>query len=123
MFPLPALTDVRVITVGSLAVCWLSFERGSVGARAPRLLVVPAEAYRRARPVFERAIESPTQAGRTAPLAERVILFVFGIGLLALEPVFRALTVRNSEARLTVTYLGAMMGISGLLFLRFAAVS
>jgi hypothetical protein len=120
---LTALRNVRAVTVGSLVFCWFSFERGGVSARSPRFVVLPAEAYRRARPVFERAIESPTESGRTAPLAERVIFLVFGIGLLALGPVFWVLTAANPGARLIVTYLGAMVGIFGLLFVWFAAVN
>ena len=121
--PLTAVKSVRSVTVGSLAFCWLSFERGGIGARSPRLIVLPVDAYRRARPVFERAIDSPSETGRTAPLAERVIFLAFGLGLLAIGPAFWVLTSANPDARLIVTYLGAMTGIFGLLFVWFAAVN
>jgi len=115
--------SVRSITVGSLAFCRLSFERGGVGARSPCLIVLPADAYRRARPVLERAIDGPSETGRTAPLAERVISLAFGLGLLAIGPIFRVLTAATPDARLIVTHLGATMGVFGLLFVWLAAVN
>lgn len=85
--------------------------------------MLPVEVYRQARSVFERAIDRPSESGRTTPFTERVVVLVFGLALLAVGPVFRVLTPANGDARLVVLYAGTLMGVFGLLFVWFAAVT
>jgi len=120
--PLAALKSVRAVTLGSIVVCWLSFARGSA-VRAPRLVAFPAGAYRRARPVLERGIDAPSADGRTAPLTERIVYFVVGVGSLAVGPALWLAVPAGSEATSVVVLIGAIAGVFGLLFVWLGIVS
>ena len=84
---------------------------------------MPGDTYRRARPVLERAIAAPAEAGRTAPLVERVIFLVFGAGLLAVGPILWVLTASSSDATTVVLLAGETTGVFGLLLVWFGVVS
>jgi hypothetical protein len=73
---LDGLTGVRRFRVAGIVLSWLSFPRG----RPPRLLVLPAETDRAARPVFEAAVAQPTEArspNRTVQAALAALTLAF----------------------------------------------
>jgi hypothetical protein len=103
---LDGLTGVKRLHVGETTLLWLSFPRG----RSPRLLVLPAETDRAARPVFEAAAAQPTEANdpnRTVQ-ATLVALAVVFLGVPAILVVSGSVT---TEGVAIVGYVAAFFGI------------
>ncbi|MGM0590375.1 MAG: hypothetical protein ACQETI_01885 [Halobacteriota archaeon] len=120
---LDGLRRVRSITVAAFTFAWLSFDRGTVDAFAPRILVIPTEDYSAVDSVFETAIALDGTPGRTVPPAERAIVLTFALGLLAVGPVLWFALPPTGDARLVAGYAGLLMGLFGLLLLWYATVS
>lgn len=82
---LTALSGTRRLAVGPVVAYWFSYERGTVGLGAPRLLVVPRETAAGADAVLAAAVEAPADA---TPLGrvERAIVAAVGLGMLFVGP-------------------------------------
>jgi hypothetical protein len=113
---------IRAVTIGPLALCWLSVERGTAGTLRPRFVVMTADAYGVARDVFEEAIDRPVEPGRAAPRTERVVFLLVGLGLLAIGPALWVLVPATPAARWIVGYAGLLFGFVGVIVIWHALI-
>ncbi|MFC6825094.1 hypothetical protein [Halopelagius fulvigenes] len=118
--PLDALSRYRAVSVGGVAVCWLSYARGV--PRAPRTVVVPNDAFGAVRAVLEGAERRSDGSEDSLRGAERAIVAAFGLGSLAVGPALRML-LPSGGGRAVALYAGALFGVFGAVFLWYAATA
>lgn len=121
---LSALAGVRHLRTGPRVWLWLSYEPGTVGATAPRLLSVPVAAYADVEAAFEWGIGADAEveaSGRQASTAVRVVAVGFGLAFLAAGPVLW-LALPAGEGAVVALYAGSLGGLFGLVFLWYALV-
>ena len=82
---LSTLAGVRSVAVGDLTVVWLSYARGADGFRNPRVLAVPREQAAQVRDVLDAGVAADADAD-PIDRAERVVVALFGLGVLATGP-------------------------------------
>lgn len=107
--PLAQVTGVREVRVGSVAVYWVSYARGT-GAFVPRFLTVPDGAADAVRAALESGVEAPTEPPNTDPAVRAV---VGGAGLL-----FAGVAVVGARAvgdPVVGAYVGVVFGLVGVL--------
>ncbi|SDZ80504.1 hypothetical protein SAMN04488065_0452 [Haloplanus vescus] len=115
--PLQQVWRVRTLSLGAIAVCWLSYVRGA--PTAPRFVIVPADAVGVVTRLVERAPESTPDDQSTIGRPERVVAGLFGVGLLAIGPVLWV-ALPSGDARVIALYAGALFDLFGLLLLWYA---
>lgn len=115
---LAGLRRVRSLPLGPVALLYLSFSPGT-GGDAPRLLVVPSRVRREVETLLA-AVDAPGD-GRTPSRAERVVVAVVGLSLLAAGPIAWLLLPRG-DARVVAAYAGSMFGLFGVVVLWYGFV-
>ncbi|RDI69799.1 hypothetical protein [Halopelagius longus] len=121
--PLDALSHHRTVSVGGVAVSWLSYARGV--PRAPRTVVVPTNAFEAVRAVLEdaeRRHDESDESRSSLGGAERAIVAAFGLGSLAVGPTLWML-LPPGRGRAVALYGGALFGVFGAVFLWYAATA
>ena len=115
---LAGLRGVRSTSFGPLSVLYLSFAPGT-GGDTPRLFVVPRRVRADAEAVLD-AVDEPGD-GRVPSRAERAIVAVVGVSLLAAGPVAWVL-LPGSDARVIAAYAGSLFGLFGVVVLWYGLV-
>lgn len=110
---LAGLSAVRSVAVGPLVLFWLSYVRGAATLRTPRLQTVPREVAPAVREALRAGVDAPADAD-PIDRAERVVVSLFGLGMLAVAPALWLLT--GADGRL-----GGILGYLWLLSLVVAA--
>jgi len=82
---LSTLSGVRSIALGDLTVFWLAYARGADGFRNPRVLAVPRGRVAQVRERFDAGVEADPNADPIGR-AERAVVALFGLGVLATGP-------------------------------------
>jgi len=82
---LTTLSGVRSLDLGGATVFWLAYARGADGFRNPRVLAVPDERAAEVRARLDAGVAAEANADPTGP-AERIVVAVFGLGVLATGP-------------------------------------
>jgi hypothetical protein len=115
---LAGLRGARSVSLGSLTLFYLSFSPGT-GGDAPRLFVVPRRVRADAEAVLD-AVDEPGD-GRVPSRAERVIVAVVGVSLLAAGPTAWVL-LPGGDARVVAAYAGSLFGLFGVVVLWYGLV-
>jgi hypothetical protein len=82
---LSTLSGVRSIDLGDLTVFWLVYARGADGFRNPRVLAVPRGQATRVREALDAGVDADPNADPIGR-AERAVVALFGLGVLATGP-------------------------------------
>lgn len=100
------LSGVRSFSFGSLAVFWLRYARGADSFSNPRLLTVPNEQAPQVRDALAAGVAEPANADPIGR-AERAVVALFGVGVLAAGPALLWLIGDGAEGGwLVVAYAG-----------------
>jgi hypothetical protein len=115
--PLKAVRTFRAISVGTFAVCWLSYTRGY--PTAPRIIVLPSDYVDTVVTLIDTVPESSNEGRSTIDRAERTVAGLFGLGMVAIGPLFWFL-LPPGDGQAIALYAGAMFGLFGVLLLWYA---
>jgi hypothetical protein len=112
--PLDAVSEFRAVSVGTFAVCWLSYTRGV--PTAPRIILLPPNYVDVVAELIETGTDSSTRGRSTIDRTERLIAGLFGLGMVALGPILWLL-LPPGEGQVVALYAGAMFGLFGMMLL------
>ncbi|AXG10542.1 hypothetical protein [Haloplanus rubicundus] len=115
--PLQEVRTFRTISVGTFAVCWLSYTRGS--PTAPRIVVLPSDYVDAVATLIDAVPESSNDERPTIDRAERIVAGLFGLGMVAIGPLLW-LVLPPGDGKTIALYAGAMFGLFGVLLLWYA---
>ena len=115
--PLESIASYRALSLGGLAVCWVSYARGV--SRAPRTFVVPRGEFDRVRAPLDGGASADASEVSTVGAGERWVLVAFGVGCLAVGPALWMLL--PGEGAVVALYAGVLFGVFGAVFLWHAA--
>jgi len=115
--PLEAVRTVRAISMGTFAVCLLSYSRGA--PNAPRIVVLPSDYVDAVASLIDTVPESSNEDRSTIDRAERLVAGFFGLGMVAIGPLLW-LILPPGDGQAIALYAGAMFGLFGILLLWYA---
>jgi len=115
--PLEAVSGFRMGSVGTFAICWLSYTRGV--PTAPRVIVLPSNHVNVIAELIETGTESSKGDRSTIDRTERLVAGLFGLGMIALGPILW-LILPPGDGQAVALYAGAMFGLFGMLLLWYA---
>ncbi|QKY20831.1 hypothetical protein B4589_010740 [Halolamina sp. CBA1230] len=84
---LRTLSGVRSVDIGDATIVWLAYARGADGFRNPRVLAVPRERAAEVRERLDAGVAADPDADPIGRV-ERVVVALFGLGVLATAPGF-----------------------------------
>jgi hypothetical protein len=113
---LDGLTDVKRFQIAGLALLWLSFPRG----RIPRLLVLPSETERIARPIFAEAAAQPAET-HDPNRAVQATLVALALVFFSVPVVLVVSGWTTTDEAAILGYVAVMMGFFGTVFIGAAA--
>lgn len=115
--PLEAASGFRMVSVGTFAVCWLSYTRGV--PTASRLIFLPSNYVDVVTDLIDTGTESSKREHSTITRPERLVAGLFGLGMVALGPILW-LILPPGDGQAVALYAGAMFGLFGMLLLWYA---
>ncbi|MFD1635276.1 hypothetical protein ACOZ4L_15905 (plasmid) [Haloplanus ruber] len=115
--PLKTVQTFRAISIGTFAICWLSYTRGA--PTAPRIVVLPSDYVHIVANLIDTVPESPKEDRSTIGQAERIVAGLFGVGLVAIGPLLWLL-LPPGDGQAIALYAGAMFSLVGGLLLWYA---
>lgn len=115
--PLEAINAFRAVSIGTVAVCWLSYTRRV--PTASRIIILPSNYLGGVSELIDTEVNSSNQERSTIDRTERLIAGLFGLGMVSIGPVFW-LIVPPGDGQVVALYAGAMFGLFGLLLLWYA---
>ncbi|SDY85765.1 hypothetical protein SAMN05216564_11219 [Halopenitus persicus] len=115
--PLEAVSAFRVVSIDTFVLCWLSYTRGV--PTAPRIIVLPSSCLDVVSNLIETAPDASKREHSTIDRTERLIVGLFGLGLIAVGPLLW-LIVPPGDGQVVALYAGAMFGLFGLILLWYA---
>lgn len=115
--PLTAVNGFRAVSVGTVAVCWLSYTRGVPSAS--RFILLPATYLDVVSELVDTESDSSNQGRSTIGRTERLVAGLFGFGMVALGPILR-LILPPGDGQAIALYAGVMFGLFGILLLWYA---
>jgi len=115
--PLNAVNKFRTFSVGSLAVCWLSYVHGV--PTAPRIIFLPSSHLDTVSNLLETEPDASKREQSTIDRMERLIVALFGLGMVSLGPVLW-LILPPGEGQVVALYAGAMFGLFGMILFWYA---
>jgi len=115
--PLEAVRTFRTMSMGTFAVCWLSYTRGA--PTAPRIVVLPSDYVDAVANLLDTVPEPSNEERPTIDRAERVVACLFGLGMIAIGPLLW-LVLPPGDAQVIAVYAGALFGLFGVLLLWYA---
>lgn len=116
--PVASIDSYRAASLGGLTVCWLSHARGQ--PTASRVIVVPNDAFDAVEPVLGWGSSQPADTATSMSVAEKRIVVLFGLGLLAVGPTLWLL-LPAGDGRIIALYGGVLFGLFGVVLLWHAA--
>jgi hypothetical protein len=116
--PVTSISTYRTVSLGGLTVCWLSYARGQ--PTASRVIVVPNEAFTAVESVLEWGASQPVDTATSMSVAEKRVVVLFGLGLLAVGPTLWLL-LPAGDGRIIALYGGVLFGLFGVVLLWHAA--
>lgn len=115
--PLDAVNAFRTVSVGTFAVCWLSYTRGV--PTAPRIICLPSRYLDIVSNLLEEDFGTSSGERSTTDRTERLITVLFGLGMVAIGPVLWLL-LPPGNGQVVALYAGAMFGLFGMVLLWYA---
>ncbi|MFC7174959.1 hypothetical protein ACFQL0_19585 [Haloplanus litoreus] len=115
--PLEAINAFRAVSVGTVAVCWLSYTRGV--PTASRIIILPSNYLDVVSELIATEANSSNQERSTIGRTERLIAGLFGLGMVGIGPILW-LILPPGDGQVVALYAGAMFGLFGLLLLWYA---
>jgi hypothetical protein len=115
--PVNAVKTFRTVSMGTFAVCWLSYTRGV--PTAPRIIILPSSSLDIVSNLLEKSSDTSTRDRSTTDRTERLITVLFGLGMVALGPVLW-LILPPGDGQVVALYAGAMFGLFGVILLWYA---
>lgn len=115
--PLDAINAFRAVSIGTFAVCWLSYTRGV--PTAPRIVLLPSSRLDVVSSVLETNSGASKRGRSTLGRTERLTAVLFGVGMIALGPVLWLL-LPPGNGQVVALYAGAMFGLFGVILLWYA---
>ena len=98
---LRTLSGVRSLELLGVTAFWLAYARGADGFRNPRLIAVPRERAAEVRERLDAGVAADPEADPIGR-AERVVVTLFGLGVLAMGPVLLLLVGDAGEDEVVI---------------------
>lgn len=115
--PLKAVNAFRTLSVGAVAVCWLSYTRGV--PTASRIIILPSSYLDVVSELIDTGPDSSNREHSTIDRTERLIAGLFGLGMGGIGPILW-LILPPGDGQIVALYAGAMFGLFGILLLWYA---
>lgn len=115
--PLEAINAFQAVSVGTVAVCWLSYTRGV--PTPSRIIILPSNYLDVVSELIDTEANSSNRERSTIDRTERLIAGLFGLGMVGIGPILW-LVLPPGDGQVVALYAGAMFGLFGLLLLWYA---